>query len=173
MRLKFKASETPNGLLIEGYAFMGIHDPEELDKQVKILGLFEAQPMDPDGNQQPDWVSEIQLSGSFRIRGKAYAPLSTPEENFWVEEGKYASGYKLIKLDLTKSQPSALIQKEEEKAWVGLRLGDSTEQLDMVNSFQDGGLLFIKKIKSGDKISLPMKRENGEKPTLEMNASLN
>ena len=63
------------------------------------------------------------MSGTFRLGGKDYASLVTPEGNFWVEEGKFASGYKLIELDLSKSQPSALIQKRDQKAWIGLRLG--------------------------------------------------
>ena len=68
------------------------------------------------------WVKEIQLSGTFRLRGKGFASLSTPEGNFWVEEGKSSSGYKLIELDTSKSQPSALIQKGDRQAWIGLRL---------------------------------------------------
>ena len=69
------------------------------------------------------WVIEIQLSGTFRLGGKDFASLVTPEGNFWMEEGKFASGYKLIELDLSKSQPSALIQKGDQQAWIGLRLG--------------------------------------------------
>ena len=69
------------------------------------------------------WVSEIQLSGTFRLRGKGFASLVTPEGKFWVEEGKFASGYKLIELDISQSQPSALIQKGDQQAWIGLRLG--------------------------------------------------
>ena len=69
------------------------------------------------------WVNEIQLSGTFRLGGKDFASLVTPEGNFWVEEGKFASGYKLIELDVSKSQPSALIQKGDQQAWIGIRLG--------------------------------------------------
>ena len=69
------------------------------------------------------WVNEIQLSGTFRLGGKDFASLVTPEGNFWVEEGKFASGYKLIELDVSQSQPSALIQKGDQQAWIGLRLG--------------------------------------------------
>ena len=69
------------------------------------------------------WVNEIQLSGTFRLGGKDFASLVTPEGNFWMEEGKFSSGYKLIELDLSKSQPSALIQKGDQQAWIGLRLG--------------------------------------------------
>ena len=72
---------------------------------------------------EKQWVSEIQLSGTFRLRGKGFASLVTPEGSFWVEEGKSSSGYKLIELDTSQSQPSALIQKENRQAWIGLRLG--------------------------------------------------
>ena len=38
-----------------------------------------------------------------------------------VEKGRSAAGYKLIELDLSKSRPSALIQKGDQQAWIGLR----------------------------------------------------
>jgi hypothetical protein len=69
------------------------------------------------------WVNEIQLSGTYQLRGKGFASLSTPNGNFWVKEGRSTAGYKLIELDLSKSQPSALIQKGDQQAWIGLRLG--------------------------------------------------
>ena len=56
-----------------------------------------------------DWLCKVQLSGIFRLRGKGFASLVAPEGSFWVEEGKFSSGYKLIELDLSKSQPFALI----------------------------------------------------------------
>ena len=173
VRIKFKVLETPNGLLIQGYAFVGIHDPEKLDQEVEILGLFEDKPFESDQNIADDWMNKIQLSGTFRIRGKAYASLSTPEGNFWVEEGKFASGYKLLEMDLSKSQPSALIQKGEKKAWVGLRLGDSSNQMNRTKSFKDGGVIFIKAVQPGEKISLPMEKPNGQKLILEMITTLN
>ena len=173
IRTKFKVLETTKGLLIQGYAFVGIHDPEKLDQEVEILGLFQDQPAKPEQNIADDWVNKIQLSGTFRIRGKAYASLSTPEGNFWVEEGKFASGYKLIKLDLSKSQPSALIRKGEKEGWVGLRLGSSLNQMDMTRAFKDGGVLFIKEVQPGEKFSLPMDTRNGEKLTFELVATLN
>lgn len=173
VRVKFQVLETPNGLLIQGYSFVGIHDPDKLDQEVEILGLFEDRPFGSDQNIADDWINEIQLSGTFRIRGKAYASLSTPEGNFWLEEGKFASGYKLLEMDLSKSQPSALIQKGEKKAWVGLRLGDSSNQMNMTRSFKDGGVIFIKAVQPGEKISLPMEKPNGEKLTLELVATLN
>ena len=73
-------------------------------------------------DSKEQWVSEIQLSGAYRLRGKGYASLSTPNGNFWVKEGRSTAGYKLIELDLSKSQPSALIQKGDQQAWIGLRL---------------------------------------------------
>jgi len=60
------------------------------------------------------------LSGAYRLRGKGFASLSTPEGNFWVKEGRSTAGYKLIELDLSKSQPSALILKGDQQAWIGL-----------------------------------------------------
>ena len=149
IRTKFKVLEIPNGLLIKGYVFIGIHDPEKFNKEVEILELFEAQSVKTEEGFRDNWVNNIQLSGTFRIRGKAYASLSTPEGNFWLEEEKFASGYKLIKLDLSKSQPSALIQKGEKKAWIGLRLRGSLNQMDMIKILEDGGFLFIKEVQSG------------------------
>lgn len=173
IRLNLKVLETSNGLLIKGYAFVGIHNPEKLDRDVELLGLFKDNLIEPEIDDANKWAEEIQLSGTFRIRGKGYASLSTSNGNFWVEEGKFASGYKLVKLDLSKSQPSALIQKGEKQAWLGLRLGSSIGQLDMVKSFKDGGMLFVKEVESGDKFSLSMQRQNGEKLKVEMVATLN
>ena len=65
-------------------------------------------------------LSKVQLSGTFRLNGKGFASLSTPEGSFWVEEGKFSSGYKLIELDTSQSQPSALIQKGDQQVWIGL-----------------------------------------------------
>ena len=76
-------------------------------------------------------------------------------------------------MDLSKSQPSALIQKGEKKAWVGLRLGDSSNQMNMTRSLKDGGVIFIKAVQPGEKISLPMEKPNGEKLILEMITTLN
>jgi hypothetical protein len=93
------------------------------------------------------WVNEIQLSGTFRLRGKGFASLVTPEGSFWVEEGKFSSSYKLIELDTSQSQPSALIQKGDQQAWIGLRLGMpnpvkheiARQKLEM-----RGGLFYVK-----------------------------
>ena len=46
-----------------------------------------------------------------------------------MSEGSSAAGYKLIELDLSKSKPSALIQKGDQQVWVGLR----SEMLFAVN----------------------------------------
>ena len=92
--------------------------------------------------KSPDWLSKIQLSGSYRLRGKGFASLVTPEGNFWLEEGRSASGYKLIELDLSKSSPSALIQKGDQQAWVGLRLGMPVEMTDLDKENPDYDLTF-------------------------------
>ena len=173
VRIKFKVLEIPNGLMVQGYSFVGIHDPEKLDQEVEILGLFEDKLSEPDQNIADNWIKSIQLSGTFRLRGKAYASLVTPEGDFWLEQGKFTSGYKLIELNFSKSQPSALIQKGEKKAWVGLRLGESSNQMNMTRSFNDGGLIFTKAVQSGEKFSLPMEKPNGEKLTLELIVTLN
>ena len=82
--------------------------------------LHEAESYGKLQDKKEQWVNEIQLSGTFRLRGKGFASLTTPRGNFWVEEGRSAAGYKLIELDLSKSQPSALIQKGDQQAWIGL-----------------------------------------------------
>ena len=92
--------------------------------------------------KSPDWLSNVQLSGTFRLGGKGFASLVTPVGNFWVEEGKFASGYKLIELDTSKSQPSALIQKGDQQAWVGLRLGMPVEMTDLDKENPDYDLTF-------------------------------
>lgn len=78
----------------------------------------------------PDWTKDLKLGGCFRLRGKAYGSISTPNGSFWVEEGKSASGYKLLQLDLSKSQPCALIEKDGERTWLGLRTSASTGLTD-------------------------------------------
>ena len=92
--------------------------------------------------KSPDWLSNVQLSGTFRLGGKGFASLVTPVGNFWVEEGKFSSGYKLIELDTSKSQPSALIQKGDQQAWVGLRLGMPVEMTDLDKENPDYDLTF-------------------------------
>ena len=69
-----------------------------------LIGLLQG--AESDGklqNKKEQWVNEIQLSGTFRLRGKGFASLTTPRGNFWVEEVRSAAGYKLIELDLSKS----------------------------------------------------------------------
>ncbi|NCX71554.1 MAG: hypothetical protein EBW86_13500 [Rhodobacteraceae bacterium] len=92
--------------------------------------------------KSPDWLSNVQLSGTFRLGGKGFASLVTPVGNFWVEEGKFSSGYKLIELDTSKSQPSALIQKGDQQAWIGLRLGMPVEMTDLDKGNPDYDLTF-------------------------------
>ena len=99
--------------------------------------------------KSPEWANEIQLSGTFRLGGKGFASLTTPRGNFWVEEGKSSSGYKLIELDLSKSQPSALIQKGDRQAWIGLRTGivPRTREVRTGDLRMRGGLYYAR----GDK----------------------
>ena len=99
--------------------------------------------------KSPDWLSNVQLSGTFRLGGKGFASLTTPRGNFWVEEGKFSSGYKLIELDTSKSQPSALIQKGDQQAWIGFRTGivPSTREVRTGNLRMRGGLYYAR----GDK----------------------
>ena len=98
-------------LLSFGSLLQGVHG----EAMLKLKSMTSEQ------FKSPEWVNEIQLSGTFRLGGKGFASLTTPRENFWVEEGKSSSGYKLIELDTSKSQPSALIQKGDQQAWIGLR----------------------------------------------------
>ena len=99
--------------------------------------------------KSPEWVNEIQLSGTFRLGGKGFASLTTPRGNFWVEEGKSSSGYKLIELDTSQSQPSALIQKGDQQAWIGLRSGivPRTREVRTGDLRMRGGLYYAR----GDK----------------------
>ena len=123
--LRMEWDETGNLVKEETYP---VHKPRgvEVDEQYK----------------RPDRLSNVQLSGTFRLRGKGFASLVTPVGNFWVEEGKFSSGYKLIELDTSKSQPSALIQKGDQQAWVGLRLGMPVEMTDFDKENPDYDLTF-------------------------------
>ena len=112
--------------------------------QTKVLGLvtlalssygspdMEGQSLENLQENTEQWVKEIQLSGTFRLRGKGFASLVTPEGSFWVEEGKFSSGYKLIELDISQSQPSALIQKGDQQAWIGLRSVNASSNRNLV-----------------------------------------
>ncbi|MDC1005318.1 hypothetical protein OAQ34_06815 [Opitutales bacterium] len=65
--------------------------------QTTVLGLvtlalssygspdMEGQSLENLQENTEQWVKEIQLSGTFRLRGKGFAALVTPEGNFWVE----------------------------------------------------------------------------------------
>ena len=39
-RMAVQPSESANGILLEGYAVYGTYDPNEIDKQTEIFGLF-------------------------------------------------------------------------------------------------------------------------------------
>ena len=98
-------------------------------------------------NAEEQWVSNVELSGAFRIRGVAFASISTPEGKFLVEKGRSAAGYKLIELDLSKSRPSALIQKGGNEAWVGLRAQSPNpvnHKIPLENMEGRGGRLYVK-----------------------------
>ena len=112
-------SESANGILLEGYAVYGIYDPNEIYNQTEISGLFSNKAKLPTEDTQPEWARKLELSGSFRINGKAYGAFSGSDVSFWLEEGKGASGYRLLKLDLSKSQPRALLEKDGKQAWLG------------------------------------------------------
>jgi hypothetical protein len=99
--------------------------------KANIQSLFDADFDKEYANEKtPDWTKGLELSGSFRLRGKAYGNIATPNGSFWLEEGKGASGYKLLQLDLSKSQPRALIEKDGERTWLGLRTAASIGATD-------------------------------------------
>ena len=70
-RMAVQPSESANGNLLEGYAVYGTYDPNEIDKQTEIFGLFSKKAKLPSEDKQPEWVNKLELSGSFRINGKA------------------------------------------------------------------------------------------------------
>ena len=167
-RMAVQPSETTSGILLQGYAVYGTYNPNEIYKQAEIFGLFSKEAKLPSEDSQPAWVNKLELSGSFRINGKAYGAFSTRDGSFWLEEGKGASGYRLLKLDLSKSQPRALLQKDGKQAWLGLRAGESSSPRNLEKPLKEGGILFIKDVKSGEKVSIPVIGLNGEKYDFEM-----
>lgn len=168
-RLKVKASESRNGLLLEGYALTGIYDPTEAELQARIFGLFDEEKSGQNEAVQPEWAKELEVSGCFRVRGQAYVALSTPHGDFWLKEGQSSSGYKLIEADLSDSEVSVLVEKDGQRAWLGLRARGATEPLDLVHFLDKGELIFIKEIIESDStITIPYEGENGEKMMFEM-----
>ena len=168
-RMAIQPSVSANGILLEGYAVYGTYDPKKIDKQTEIFGLFSNKAKLPiEEESQPDWVNKLELSGSFRINGKAYGAFSTTEGSFWLEEGKGASGYKLLKMDLSKSQPRALLEKDGKQAWLGLRDGESSSPRNLEQPLKEGGILFIKEVKSGEKVKIPVIGLDGKKIDFEM-----
>ena len=113
-------------------------------------------------------MDALELSGSFRINGKAYGAFSTTDGSFWLEEGKGASGYRLLKMDLSKSQPRALLEKDGKQAWLGLRAGESSSPRSLEQALKEGGALFIKEVKSGEKVTIPVIGLDGKKYDFEM-----
>ena len=167
-RMAVQPSVSANGILLEGYAVYGTYDPKKIDKQTEIFGLFSKKAKLPTNDTQPDWVNKLELSGSFRINGKAYGAFSTTDGSIWLEEGKGASGYRLIKMDLSKSLPRALLEKDGKQAWLGLRAGESSSPRNLEHPLKEGGILFIKEVKSGEKVNIPVIRLDGEKYDFEM-----
>jgi hypothetical protein len=167
-RMAVQPSESANGILLEGYAVYGTYDPKKIDKQTEIFGLFSKKAKLPSEDTQPEWVNKLELSGSFRINGKAYGAFSTTNGSIWLEEGKGASGYRLLKMDLSKSQPRALIERDGKQAWLGLRASESSSPRNLEQPLKEGGILFIKEVKSGDKVNIPVIGLDGEKYDFEM-----
>jgi hypothetical protein len=168
-RMAVQPSISANGILLEGYAVYGTYDPKKIDKQTEIFGLFSKKAKLPiEEESQPDWADTLELSGSFRINGKAYGAFSTTDGSFWLEEGKGASGYRLLKMDLSKSQPRALLEKDGTKAWLGLRAGESSSLRNLEQPLKEGGTLFIKEVKSGEKVTIPVVGLDGKKYDFEM-----
>jgi hypothetical protein len=167
-RMAVQPSVSENGILLEGYAVYGTYDPKKIDKQTEIFGLFSKKAKLPAKDTQPDWVNKLELSGSFRINGKAYGAFSTTDSSFWLEEGKGASGYRLLKMDLSKSQPRALLERDGKQAWLGLRAGESSSPRNLEQPIKEGGILFIKEVKSGEKVTIPIVGLDGKKYDFEM-----
>ncbi|NBU86215.1 MAG: hypothetical protein EBS13_02665 [Verrucomicrobia bacterium] len=168
-RMAVHPSVSANGILLEGYAVYGTYDPKKIDKQTEIFGLFSRKAKLPiEEESQPDWADTLELSGSFRINGKAYGAFSTTDGSFWLEEGKGASGYRLLKMDLSKSQPRALLEKDGKQAWLGLRAGESSSLRNLEQPLEEGGSLFIKEVKSGEKVTIPVVGLDGKKYDFEM-----
>ena len=167
-RMAVQPTVSANGILLEGYAVYGTYDPKKIDKQTEIFGLFSKEAKLPPEGTQPAWVNKLELSGSFRINGKAYGAFSTNDGSFWLEEGKGASGYRLLKLDLSKSQPRAFLEKDGKQAWLGLRAGESSSPINLEHPLKEGGILFIKEVKSGEKVTIPVIGLDGKKYDFEM-----
>ena len=167
-RMAIQPSVSANGILLEGYAVYGTYDPKWLERDAEIFGLFSNKAKLPTEDTQPDWVNKLELSGSFRINGKAYGAFSTNDGSFWLEEGKGASGYRLLKLDLSKSQARAFLEKDGKQAWLGLRASESSSPRNLEQPLKEGGILFIKEVKSGDKVTIPVIGLNGEMYDFEM-----
>ena len=90
-----------------------------------------------------------------------------------MEEGKGTSSYRLLKMDLSKSQPRALLQKDGKQAWLGLRAGESSSPKNLEQPLKEDGILFIKEVKSGAKINIPVISLDGKKYDFEMIVTTN
>ena len=167
-RLKVKASESRNGLLVAGYALTGLYDPNEAELEARILGLFDDLSSRENEVVQSEWAKDLEINGCFRIKGHPHIALSTPHGDFWLKEGQSSSGYKLIEADLSSSEVSVLIEKEGQRAWIGLRARGATKSVDLVHFLDKGELIFMKEIEPDSTITIPYEGEKGEKMMFEM-----
>jgi hypothetical protein len=71
-------------------------------------------------------------------------------------------------MDLSKSQPRALLEKDGKQAWLGLRAGESSSPRNLEQALKEGGALFIKEVKSGEKVTIPVIGLDGKKYDFEM-----
>jgi antitoxin component YwqK of YwqJK toxin-antitoxin module len=93
------------------------------------------------------WDVTFSPEGSVQAGRALLTSVRVPN---YGDEDEVKSGYKLIELDTSKSQPSALIQKGDQQAWIGLRLGMPVAVIREVaseNLTVRGGLFYVK----GDK----------------------
>ena len=58
-------------------------------------------------------------------------------------------------MDLSESQPRALLEKDGQQAWLGLLLVKVLHP-EILSTPKEGGILFIKEVKSGEKVTIPV-----------------
>ena len=76
-------------------------------------------------------------------------------------------------MDLSKSQPRALLEKDGKQAWLGLRAGTSSSSRNLEQALKEGGTLFVKEVKSGEKVTIPVVGLDGKKYDFEMVVTTN
>ena len=60
-RLKVKALESRNGLLVSGYVLTGLYDPNEAELEAKVLGLFNEESAGENEVVQSEWAKELEV----------------------------------------------------------------------------------------------------------------